>query len=49
MSTPAVSEAVHPALVGLLRLLPEPRTAWAGKADWLKAFLATFEVVYPDD
>lgn len=40
---------VHPALVGLLSLLPPPRSSWGrGKQDWIKAFTATIDAIYPD-
>ena len=40
---------VHPALIGLLQLLPEPRTPWeSGKPDWIRAFTAAIDAIYPD-
>lgn len=39
---------VHPAITGLLQLLPPPRAPWKhGKDDWIKAFTATIDAVYP--
>lgn len=40
---------VHPALMGLLQLLPPAGSSWQrGKQQWLDAFSATIEAVYPD-
>lgn len=40
---------IHPALMGLLQLLPPAQTRWRrGKQDWLAAFTATVNAIYPD-
>ncbi|MCA9177231.1 MAG: hypothetical protein KDB14_22230, partial [Planctomycetales bacterium] len=42
--------SVHPALIGLLQLLPPPKTPWSdGKANWIKAFTAAIDAIYPDE
>jgi len=46
---PPVGSTVHPALVGLLQLLPPARTPWRqGKKDWILAFTATIDAIYPE-
>lgn len=41
---------IHPALLGLLQLLPAPGTKWGReRKEWLQAFTATINVLYPDD
>lgn len=48
--TPPTISTVHPALVGLLQLLPTPLTPWRkGKQAWLEAFTSAINAVYPDD
>lgn len=47
---PPPPPSIHPALIGLLQLLPAPQTSWGkGKQGWLKAFTAAIDAVYPED
>lgn len=46
---PPPPTGIHPALMGLLQLLPPAQAPWKqGKQEWLTAFTAAIDAIYPD-